>query len=308
MKTRLCTVLLLAAVLVASLPATADDNSPLCFRPDGTNGFRFDTGLLRGQLRAGGSSRGLSGVVHVPSGMRLDRSMGLFGHYRVFSTNHRYGTAAWDWPSEAQLQADGSVAMRWPASPERPFELRAVYRWAAANQLDLVTSVEAKTDLSRFESFLASYFAPEFTNALVYVGELPDKPGTKGLLAAESSQGIWQAFPREAAVVPILQDGRWKFEPNPVDWTIRPTLAYPLGVRRCPANGLSAVLMSPSGDCFAVSTPHQTEAHYSMYLSLFGRDLKAGETAQARVRLLIGSGMTEAELLKAYRDFSAHGR
>ena len=95
--------------------------------------------------------------------------MGLFGHYRVFSANKRYGTAAWDWPSEARLRPDGSVEVRWPSAEDRPFELRAVYRWAAPDTLDLETTVQAKTNLAKFESFLASYFAEGFTNACVYV-------------------------------------------------------------------------------------------------------------------------------------------
>ena len=75
----------------------------LGFIASGTNGFAFDTGVLKGKLRAGGKSTGLSSVVHLPTGVTLDSSMGLFGHYRLFSTNKRYGTAAWDWPSDARL-------------------------------------------------------------------------------------------------------------------------------------------------------------------------------------------------------------
>src|SRR5512137_1801862 len=140
----------------------------LVFAASGTNEFVFDTGVLKGKLRAGGKSKGLSAVVHIPTGVRLDSSMGLFGHYRVFSANKRYGTAGWDWPSEAKLLPDGSVEAHWPAAEDRPFELRAVYRWAAPNILDLETRVQAQASLEKFESFLASYFTEGFTNACVY--------------------------------------------------------------------------------------------------------------------------------------------
>ena len=66
---------------------------------------------------------------------------------------------------------------------------------------------------------------------------------------------------------------------------------------------LMAVIMSPPPDAFALCTPHQTEGHYSMYLSLFGRDLKTGETAQARARLLIAEKLTETEAVKAYENY-----
>jgi hypothetical protein len=225
--------------------------------------------------------------------------MGFFGHYRVFSANKRYGTAAWDWPSEASLRWDGSVEVHWPSAEDRPFELRAVYRWAAPNILDLETSVQAKTNLAKFESFLASYFADGFTNSCVYVRQNP-QPSLK---VADSSGGIWQAFPRDDQAVAIIQDGRWKYQPNPVDWVIGPRLAKPLGVRRCPANGLVTLLMSPPQDCFAVLTPFENEPHRSMYLSLFGKDLKPGEIARGRARLMIAPELAEAEIVRACESY-----
>jgi hypothetical protein len=275
-------------------------NAMLAFAASGPNEFAFDTGVLKGKLRAGGKSTGLSSVVHLPTGVRLDSSMGLFGHYRVFSANQRYGTAAWDWPSEAKLRQDGRVEVRWPSAEDRPFELSAVYRWTAPNVLDLETSVQARTKLAKFESFLASYFAEGFTNASVYA-QLATQPG---LEAVDQSHGIWQAFPRDDQAVSIIQDGRWRFLPNPVDWVIRPHLAMPLGVRRCAGKGLSALIMSPSRDCFGVLTPFEAETHRSMYLSLFGEDLKAGESARARARLIIASNLSDAEIVRAGESYS----
>lgn len=285
--------------LLSAQPQEKSSANRLAFVPAGTNGFTFDTGVLRGKLRAEGKSRGLSSVVYVPTGTRLDSSMGLFGHYRVFSANQRYGGGAWDWPSEAKLGLDGSVEIRWPADAERPFELGATYRWAAADILDLETRVQAKTNLVKFESFLASYFVPDFTNSQVWVSELPGKPGTRVFMSAEQRFGTWLTFPRDDVAVGIIRDGRWKFPPSPVDWVIMPRLAAPLGVRRAPATGLTAVVMSLPSDCFAVMTPHQTEGHYSIYLSLFGRDLRSGETARARARLVIGGKLTEEEVVAA---------
>jgi hypothetical protein len=272
------------------------------FSAAGANEYNFDTGVLRGKLRAEGRSRGLSSVVYVPTGMRLDSSMGLLSHYRVFSAGKRYGTAAWDWPGEATLGSDGAVETRWPAADGRPFELRARYRWAAPNILDLETTVLAKTNLLRFESFLASYFTADFTNSLVWAAG-PD--GRRQFIAADKSYGAWLAFPRDGEAAAVIRDGRWKLEPNPVDWVVMPALAGPLAVRRAPATGLTAVLTSPAGDCFAVCTPQQSDPHDSLYLSLFGRDLKEGETARARVRLLIAPELSEAEILKEWAESSS---
>lgn len=62
-------------------------------------------------------------------------------------------------------------------------------------------------------------------------------------------------------------------------------------------------MMSPPEDCFAVSTPHQAEGHYSMYFSLFGRTLKAGEPARARVRIMLMTAATDKKILDAYKAY-----
>ncbi len=201
----------ICGVSLAQAQAQQPGNGSLAFRASGTNEFTFDTGVLKGKLRAGGKSKGLSAVVHLPTGVTLDSSMGLFGHYRVFSANQRYGTAAWDWPSDASLRPDGSVEVRWPSAADRPFELRAVYRWAAPDTLDLETSVLARTNLAKFESFLASYFAEGFTNSCVLVRS----NGQPCLATADPSYGIWQAFPRDDQAVAIIKDGRWNHPAQP---------------------------------------------------------------------------------------------
>ena len=304
--TALTAGLLLAQVSIAACHMNAQPAAkpnPLAFIATGTNGFAFDTGVLRGKLRADGKSKGLSDVMHIPTGTKLDSSMGLFGHYRVFTANKRYGTGAWDWPSEAKLQAGGSVEVRWPAKDDRPFELRATYGWAAPNALDVITTVEAKTNLAKFESFLASYFSAGFTNSLAYVAESPGKPGFPGFFAAEPSFGTWLAFPRDDTAMAIFRDGRWTIAPSPVEWVKMPRLAKPLGIRRDSTAGLTAVIMSPPGDAFAICTPQQTEGHRSMYVSLFGQDLKAGETARARARLLVGTKLLDVDALKPYEAY-----
>ena len=280
-------------------PAREAGNGRLAFSASGANELTFDTGVLKGKLRAAGKSRGLSSVVHLPTGVTLDSSMGLFGHYRIFSANKRYGTAAWDWPSEATLRRDGSVAVHWPSANDHPFELRAVYRWAAPDTLDLETSVIARTNLAKFESFLASYFAEGFTNSQVYA----QSNGQPRLLSAEKSAGVWQAFPRDEQAAAIIQDGRWKLVPSPVDWAIRPFLAKPLGRRHSPASDLGAAVMSGPSDCFAVLTPFEAEPHRSMYLSLFGKDLRAGETATARARLVIRKNLSSDAIDRLYSTY-----
>ena len=296
-------------VLAAAVKSTAAEalpsgppSVPATFRGPVDGQFPFDTSLFRGVLRQGDKSRGIVPLVDVASGTELAGDYGIVSHYRLLDDRHRYGHAAWDWKSTARPLADGAVETAWVADAEHPFDLTAVYRWSAPDTLDVTTRVTARADLVRFESFLASYFRG-FPQAMAYVQACPETGGKPGLLGATQQGGPWQMFPRDEAAVATITDGRWRREPNPVDWKIRPRLAGAMAVRRDPASGLTAVLMSPPQDCFAVSMPFGAEGHRSLYLSLFGRDLKSGETATARTRLVIRRGLTDDQAVALYKSY-----
>jgi len=265
--------------------------------------YIFDTGVLRGELRQADKTLGLSSVVHVPSGTRLDGAYGIFSYYRVFTTNKRYGHAAWEWPCVSKLLPDGAVQIFWAADENRPIEVTATYRLSSPNTIDLETVVKAQKDLPQFEVFLASYFRETFPVPCVYVRENSEAQGKPGLLTARKSLGAWQMFPRDSQVLPIIRDGRWQQEPNPVQWVIMPYMAAPIGVRRSAVADLTAILMAPPEDCFAISTPYEGEGHYSLYMSLFGQDMKAGQKAKARSRLVIAAGASNEQVLDLYKEY-----
>jgi hypothetical protein len=316
MRTTIVICLTLAAFLLpAAVPAAdqepvgaAEAKGPgrLAFIAEGKE-FRFDTGVLRGTLRPQGKSLGLSPVIDSASGATLSGGAGLFSHYRLLDAEARYGGGAWDWPSTARALADGSVEAAWSAQEGLPFDMKALYRWKASNVLDLVMSVTPKKDLARFESFLASYFNG-FPESLVYVKACPQTGGKTGLLAAVRANGDWQMFPRDDASLKIIGDGRWKRPPNPVQWTIMPPLAGALAVRRDAQSGLAALIMAPPDDCFAIATPYGEEGHRSIYLSLLGRDLKAGQTATARSRLVIGRNISDEQAVAVYQAYLKEAR
>jgi hypothetical protein len=297
-------VIVTTTLLVAGL-ATGQERSPrLVFVANDQGEYTFDTGVLRGTLRQGGKSLGLAPLIHVPTGARLDRSMGILSFYRVFTTGKRYSAGAWDWPSTAKLLPDGAVQVTWPEAADRPFEMGAIYRWKDPQTIDLETTVTARKNLSGFESFLAAYFSEAFPTPCVYVREDPEAQGKPGLLPARKTYGEWQMFPRDDQVLPIIRDGRWGLQPNPVNWTILQRLAAPLAVRRGAGSGLVAVLMAPPEECFAIATPYEGETHYSLYFSRFGHDLKTGQTAKARTRLVIGTGIADEQAIALYREYT----
>ena len=240
---------------------------------------------------------GLTEVIHVPTGRRLDGSVGILSFYRVFTANKRYGTAAWDWPNgKATRLPDGAVEYAWPATDDRPVEFKAIYLWKNPTTIDVEITVTARAEVKGFESFLASYFDKAFATPAAYA----DKAG---FLVAKKDAGDWQMFPRDEKSAPLIQDGRWKIEPNPVDWAIRPQLAAPLAVRRDAESKLAVIVMAPPEDCFAVAMPYEGEQHYSLYLSLLGRDLKVGQTLKAHARFVVAESVSDAEIIERYTQY-----
>ena len=296
----LATLLLLLLVLSAS---SAGEKAALTFQSGENGEYPFDTGLLRGVLQPGGKAQGLASVMHVPSGTRLDQGAGIFSYYRVMATDKRYGAMAWDWPSTSKLLPDGAVEVLRPAAPDRPLELIAVYRWAGPATLDLETTVKAYEDLDHFEVFLASYFHEALPSPYVYVAADPDAEDKPGFMPAVKSRGDWQMFPRDDGVLGMIRDGRWRKEPYPVNWVVMPQMAAPLCLRRSADRSLSVVVMSPAADCFAIATPYEGETHYSLYPSLFGRDIQAGQTVKARARFVVTTETSDRDILTLYHDY-----
>jgi len=285
----------------AVLGQRAAPGAALAFQPSADGGFAFDTGVLKGTFRNEGRSLGLIPVTHIPTGVSLASSMGLFGVYRTFGNGRRYGTGMWYVPSEARTDAKGAVTVMWPAAEARPFTMNAGYRWAAPNTLDVSLEVTAVEDLLGFETFLAAYFGPSFTGAKVLV-----KGGA--LMAADHANGRWQMFPRDPAAAKLIYDGRWKFPPNPVEWARMPDFELPISVRTDPDTRLTVAIMAPAQDCFAIATPEESDSHHSTYLSLFGLDLKKGEAARARARLAVLPAPDPEQLRNLYLNWISSGK
>jgi len=306
MKVLCITILICAMLFFADLMFAGDVTSGpagLKFTESKDSGYEFDTGILRGRLREAGKGLGLTLAVHVPTGTKLNGAYGILSYYRVFTTNKRYGTAAWSWPGTSKLLPDGAVQVTWAEADDRPFEMVAIYSFRDDSTLDVETIVKPSKDLSKFEVFLASYFHKAFPLPKVLVTPVPKIVGKRTFMTAKKSFGNWQMFPRDYDVVPIIRDGRWQKQPNPVDWKIMPLMAKPIALRRGSDTAPTAVLMAPQDDCFAIATPYEGEGHYSTYFSLFGRDIKAGQTAKARLRLVVKNISANREILNLYQKY-----
>jgi hypothetical protein len=311
---RCCLVFAVLSVLaVSQLPAA---EPPPGFTPAAEAGwFDFDTGELRGKLRLDGKLQGIPEMVHAASGQEVTYGgghVGLFSPYRVFSTDLRYGQAARDWPSEPKLLSDGAVEARFPPGDDHPLEMTAVYRWAAPDTLDLETIARPLADMPDFEVFLSNYFAEGFTVSVYLQPPRFAKAEPPAFVPAEFSpliDGNYLMFPRDREAARIVFDRRWELPPNPVQWCVNRYMAAPLAMRRHAESGLTALVMAPPEDCFALATPYEKTPpdnianHRSLYLSLFGRDVQSGETVRARTRLIVRKGLSDEEAVELYRDY-----
>lgn len=300
----LSTMITVLPAVTGRLALAEDRPSPKLAFTRTANELHFDTGILKGTLGEGGKSLGLRPLTHVASNIQVTGMFGLFSPYRMLTSDARFGTAAWDWASKTELLADGAASVRWSPDREHPLDMTGVYRWAAADTLDLEFTVTPQRDLRRFELFLASYFKG-FPASLAYVRQAAPASAPGRFMEAVKANGDWETFPRDDAAAAIFGDGRWTRPPHPVTWKIMPRLAAPLALRRDAKSGLTAVLMSRPEDCFAVSMPHGEEGHRSAYLSLFGGDLKAGQAASAHARLVVGKDISDDQALKLYRAYIA---
>ena len=296
-RVSLCLVMFFCSAVFGAEPA---------FTPAGKE-FSFDTGLLRGTFRSQGRSLGLTPMLDIASGAELAGPYGVFSPYRLLTSEARYGKGTWDWASEARRLADGAVEVRWSADERHPLDLLAVYRWKAPGTLDLEMQVTPHQDLPRFELFLAAYFKGLPVSS-AYVQACSETGGKAGFLPATQEVAHWHMYPRDDAAVAIIQDGRWQRPPNPVEWKIRPRLASPLAMRRNESTGLTALVMGPAQECFAIAMPFGEDNHGSIYLSLFGRDLSRGKRAVTRARLVIGHAISEDQALALYKTFAEESR
>jgi len=320
MRHRLIGIVTLATGLWA-MSALHAEPPMLSFKPAGDGWAAFDTGVVRGKLQADGKSQGMPTVVDVTTGTELaygGGNPGLLSFYRLFSSGKRWGDMQRGdtfrgWPQTVRVLPDGAAQIHWPGHTDHPVEMTATFRWISPTTLDLETVVKPQVDMPAFEVFLSSYFNDRFRN-FVYVAPPRHGGGKPCLMVPQGSplvSGTYLAFPRDLRAAQMIYDGRWEQGHNPVHWSVTRFLAGPLAMMRDAKSDITFVQMSRPQDCFAVEMPYYLDppdgvaGHHSIYMSLFGGDLKTGQTAKAVVRMVVDRGITDEKALELYNAFVA---
>lgn len=289
-------------------------NPDLSFKAGSPGEYTFDTGQFSGRVAAGEKSGGLVSLIDKASGVELAKGnpqYGIFSFYRMLSCDQRWGTVFWEWPKQASVQPDGALRIDWPAAEDHPAKLSAVLRWSSPDTLDLEAKIVPQRDMSGLELFVGSYFKND-AKGLAYLASPRHAGGEPELMPVDVcplTVGTYYAFPRDLKAAQLVYDGRWEHGLHPVQWSITRYLAAPLAVRRDEQTGMNLMLMSPGEDCFSIMCSYNQEppdgvaGHYSTYLSLLGRDVKAGQTARARARLVVRKDVSADAAVRAYEQF-----
>ena len=314
MMPRLMVRLAILLAIVLGSTSLAADPPKLAFAPAEEEGFyTFDTGVLRGKVRLNGKSQGIVELVHVPTGTSMasgGRLPGLFSYYRVLATNARYGKAVRDWPTETKILPDGALEVFWPAGEDHPLEITAVHRWSRPDTLDVETTAKPLEDMPKFEVFISNYYEKPF-RARVYVTPPDDAAAGPRFVPIDQTpegQGRYVMIPRDEQGLALIRDGRWTYPPNPVDWDAIRWLAAPLVMRQDATSGLTALMMCPPEDCYAISSPWNPATpdaggYRSLYLSFFGRDVKSRQTVRARCRFVVARNLSDQDAVKRYEQY-----
>ena len=309
-------LILLVGIGLSSLPVRGEDSRSLSFEAVGDRLFDFNTGAVKGTLRANGKYQGISSLIDVATGKELTRSAGIFSYYRVLSTDRRWGDSARDWPMTAMLLPDGAVRIDWPAHEDHPFEMTATYRWASPTILDLETVVRPQQSMPRFELFLSSYFDLKF-KAIAYAKPLRPVDGPAEFIMADVNplvQGSYLAFPTSSQTAQMFFDRRWARENGLVPWAVTRVLGAPIAIKRDAESDITILLMSRAEDCFAVSMsynmdpPDDIANHGSVYMSLLGKDIEAGASERAHVRMVVERNLSNQRAVELQVQYTAELR
>ncbi len=260
-------------------------------------------------------SHHFSNVIHKPTGLKIspdgDRmaGAGMLNFFRVlieggYLTELRVEEPLFE-PTE-----DG-ISFTWMPTIRRQAKVKVKFTFRQPNIIDMDMWVETLTNYPGFEILLSAYMAPGFESG-VYVAKEefgPIEGEQIRLVDQPMIHGIWPFFPRDEAGANLLTDGR--HQKGRWFWRMAIGRRYAMPLAFFSKNGVDAIVMGRPEDVYAVGATYKGDAenddvagHRSLYLSLFGENLKAGEGRHTQMRMIIDDFGSDAEKHKElFRSF-----
>jgi hypothetical protein len=305
-------------VLVWTVGSAADAAAtpPFAFSPQSPGFFSFDTGAIKGVVRADNASEGIVELTDCATGQNVIKEQlpGIFSLYRAFSAGRRFADAR-SGAKHAELNGERTqVIATWEASNDFPLTIRGVFSIPDARSIDLELVCTPKMALPSFELFVSSYIVQTHRHFVFLKNTLHQAPAPAPVLfepvATPFIEGCYLAFPRDADACRLIFDGRWQRPANPVQFALGRHYAVPLMGSRNPDSGLSVLLFMRPQDCFALEStyarpgePDSVASHNSLYFSLGGADLEAGANARFILRATVAKLTSHDEALTLYKTW-----
>lgn len=260
-------------------------------------------------------SHHFSQVIHKPSGMiispdgQMMKHVGMLNFYRVlieggYLTELRVEEALVE-PTEDGVTLTFLPSIRLQAKAKVKFSFRE------PNIIDMDLWVETLTNYPKFEIMLSAYMASGFESG-VYVAKEefgPVEPEQIRVVDQPMIHGIWPFFPRDEAGANVLTDGR--HQKGRWFWRMAVGRRYAMPLAFVSHDDVDAILMGRPEDVYAVGAAYKGDAendnvagHHSLYLSLFGKDFKAGEGRHTQMRMIIDDfGSDPGKHTELYQSF-----
>ena len=298
-------------------------------RDDSYDALHFETATLKGtfiahdkrELGKGFGRHGFRNMSYKgidlnapegPIGARR-RHQGLLNLYRVYGVGETFGSLRDD---EAQVHPqENGARLTWPASKARPADITATYTLTGQSQIDVIVEATPTREIKNFEILPATYLPVEWEK-YVYLQDgdcssltLLRPPGNKeddikypfypmsetDRIAQEQSGRITSSW----AWKTILPDG---YAALPIVFAGNDQIQV---IQFTNPESVSAVCATPKPESRDPAEWNSVGQHSALYFSLFGRDVAAGETVTARIRLRVidtpeDPAITHAQL---YRQF-----
>lgn len=246
------------------------------------------------------STHRFSEVRHKPSDTLVSpdkgkmKHVGLLNFFRVLIRGG-YLTELRAEKPVVEPEKDG-VTLTYPPTIRRQAKIIVRFIFREPNIIDMDLSLETLNNYPGFEILLSAYLAPGFVSG-AYVAEDEFGPVVMPEQIRITDQpmihGVWPFFPRDEAGANLLTDGR--HQKGRWYWRMAIGRRYGMPMAFFSKGEVDVLLMGRPEDVYAVGATYEGDAetdsiaaHRSLYLSLFGEDLVAGEGRRTQMRMIVG--------------------
>lgn len=266
---------------------------------DPSGSWTFDPNTLRlaggpfvAMLRPVGDMHGL--IID-----RLDDAKSPVAEGRAFLNLEHYLEKG-RWAEYLPRQLEHSVTMNrrrltihFPKPKDWPVESELTYTFAHYPAIDARLDFTFTGPASQFEVYFTSYFARQYERSIRVNGKW---------MRPEISPSEQVLIPRDDRVAARFDDGRWDFLKGRIrlaDYRFD----LPVMVSRDEATGWTIVQMIEP-DCCTHIAPNRFAVGHNFIIG--GWDVKAGDQRSARIRLLPVKNLSDADVERAWREFSEY--